>query len=87
MATPARFYNDRRPFPGREGDSSVVLDKASVTEANRHIMSSTPVYHRAIVDRKIKTTAVQRQRRRDAGHGDFQSIEEYKAFICGTQDA
>lgn len=86
MGTQAKFYNDRRPSPHAEGDSGISLDKASVTEANRHILGSTPVYRRAEVDRKIKTTAVQRQRRRDAGQDDFSSIEEYKQFIYGTQE-
>lgn len=86
MDTQAKFYNDRRPRPERDGDSGIALNKASVTEANDHILSSTPAYRRAEVDRKIKTTAVQRQRRRDAGLGDFDSIEEYKNFIYGTQE-
>lgn len=81
-----KFYNDRRPRPERDGDSGVGLDKRSVTEANRHIMDSTPAYRRAEVDRKIKTTAVQRQRRRDAGEGDFESIAQYKSFIYGTEE-
>jgi hypothetical protein len=80
----AKFYNDRRPRPEREGDSGVGLDKASVTEANRHVMDSTPAYRRAEIDRKIKTTAVQRFRARANGAGDFESIEEYKNFIYGT---
>lgn len=82
----AKFYNDRRPRPERDGDSGVGLDKASVTEANRHIMDSTPAYRREDIDRKIKTTAVQRFRARAAGAGDFDSIEEYKNFIYGTQE-
>jgi hypothetical protein len=82
----AKFYNDRRPSPFAEGDSGVPLDKTAVTEANRHIMGATPVYRRAEIDRKIKTTAVQRQRQRDAGLGDFDSIEEYKNFIYGTRE-
>lgn len=81
------FHNDRRPRPERDGDSGVGLDKRSVTEANQHILDATPAYRRAEVDRKIKTTAVQRQRRRDAGEGDFDSIEQYKQFITGTRDA
>jgi hypothetical protein len=81
-----KFYNDRRPSPYVEGDSGVPLDKTAVTEANRHILNATPAYRRAQVDRKIKTTAVQRQRQRDAGQGDFGSIEEYKNFIYGTRE-
>jgi hypothetical protein len=81
-----QFYNDRRPRPERDGDSAVFLDKASVTEANRHIMDSTPAYRRAEIDRKIKTTAVQRFRARANGDGDFSSIEEYKQFIYGTRE-
>lgn len=80
------FYNDRRPRPEREGDSGVGLDKKSVTEANDHILSSTPAYRKAEVDRKIKTTAVQRFRARAAGQGDFESIEQYKQFIYGTEE-
>jgi hypothetical protein len=82
----AKFYNDRRPSPFAEGDSGVSLDKSAVTEANRHIMDATPAYRRAEVDRKIKTTAVQRQRARDAGQNDFESIQEYKNFIYGTRE-
>jgi hypothetical protein len=82
----SQFYNDRRPLPSRPGDSDVSLDKAAVTEANRHILDATPVYRRPEVDRKIKTTAVQRQRMRDAGQSDFASIEEYKNFIYGTNE-
>lgn len=82
----AKFYNDRRPSPHAEGDSGMSLDKTAVTEANRHILSATPAYRKAEVDRKIKTTAVQRQRQRDAGAGDFDSIEQYKSFITGTSD-
>jgi len=86
MATQAKFYNDRRPSPMREGDSGVPLDKAAVTAANDHILESTPAYRRAEVDRKIKTTAVQRFRARTNGQGDFESIQEYKNFIYGTQE-
>lgn len=81
-----KFYNDRRPSPHVEGDSAMPLDKSAVTEANRHIMGATPAYRKAEIDRKIKTTAVQRQRQRDAGAGDFDSIEQYKNFITGTSD-
>lgn len=86
MATQAKFWNDRRPRPEREGDSGVGLDKASVTAANRHILDSTPEYHHASVNRRIKTTAVQRFRSRASGAGDFDSIEEYKNFVVGTQE-
>lgn len=80
------FYHDRRPRPDRAGDSGVGLDKRSVTEANRHILDSTPIYRHPDVNRKIKTTAVQRFRARAAGAGDFDSIEEYKQFIVGTNE-
>lgn len=86
MATSVKFYNDRRPRPERDGDSGIGLDKASVTEANDHILSSTPLYRRADIERKIKTTAVQRFRARAAGHGDFESVEQYKQFIVGTNE-
>lgn len=79
-----KFYNNRRPSPNREGDSAVPVNKATVTEANDHILGATPAYRHAEVDRKIKTVAVQRQRRRDAGQPDFESIEEYKNFVYGT---
>lgn len=87
MGIPAKFWNDRCPKPGREGDSDIYLDKASVTEANAHILDSTPVYRHAEVNRKIKTAAVQRFRARANGSGDFESIEQYKQFITGTNDA
>lgn len=80
----ANFYTDRRPSPKREGDSAIPVNKQTVTEANDHILGSTPAYRYAAVDRRIKTVAVQRQRRRDAGQPDFDSIEEYKNFIYGT---
>jgi len=86
MATPAKFYNDRRPSPAREGDSAMPVNKQTVTEANDHILGSTPAYRQAEVDRKIKTTAVQRHRARMSGGSDFQSIEEYKNFIYGTEE-
>jgi hypothetical protein len=82
----SQFYNDRRPRPERDGDGDVYLDKASVTEANRHIRSSTPAYRRAELETRIRTTAVQRFRARETGSGDFNSIEEYKNFIYGTQE-
>lgn len=80
----ANFYTDRRPSPKREGDSVMPVNKQTVTEANDHILDSTPAYRRQQVGRRIKTVAVQRQRRRDAGQPDFESIEEYKSFIYGT---
>lgn len=86
MGTQVKFYNDRRPRPERDGDDSVYLDKASVTEANRHILDSTPAYRHEEINRKIKTTAVQRFRARAAGSGDFDSIEQYKNFIVGTNE-
>lgn len=82
----SQFYNDRRPRPERDGDGSVYLDKASVTEANRHIRASTPAYRRTELETRIRTTAVQRFRARANGDGDFDSIEEYKNFIHGTQE-
>lgn len=86
MATQDKFYNDRRPSPDREGDSAMPLSKYAVAAANDHILESTPAYRRAEVDRKIKTAAVQRFRARASGHGDFESIQEYKNFIYGTQE-
>lgn len=86
MDTSAKFYNDRRPRPERDGDSDTPLSKYAVAAANTHILESTPAYRRAEVDRKIKTTAVQRFRARANGQGDFESIEEYKNFIYGTQE-
>jgi hypothetical protein len=62
------------------------LSKYAVAEANDHILESTPAYRRAEIDRKIKTTAVQRFRARANGQGDFESIEEYKNFIYGTRE-
>lgn len=81
-----KFYNDRRPRPGRDGDSGIALDKKSVTEANDHILASTPAYRQDEMTRKIRTTAVQRFRARASGQGDFSSIEEYKNFIYGTNE-
>lgn len=86
MGTQDKFYNDRRPRPERDGDSAMPLSKYAVAAANDHILESTPVYRRAEIDRKIKTTAVQRFRARANGEGDFSSIEEYKNFIYGTQE-
>lgn len=84
MATRANiFYNDRRPRPTRDGDASVMLDKAAVTEANRHIMDSTPDHRASEMRTRIRTTAVQRFRARESGQGDFSSIEEYKNFVYG----
>jgi hypothetical protein len=84
MATQAKFYNDRRPRPSDDGDASVVLDKASVTQANRHIMACTPDHRSDEMRTRIRTAAVQRFRAREDGRGDFQSIEEYKNFVYGT---
>lgn len=81
-----KFYNDRRPRPEREGDDAVYLDKQSVTEANQHILGAAPAYKQEELDRKIKTTAVQRFRARASGQGDFASIDEYKNFIYGTNE-
>lgn len=63
-----------------------MLDKASVTEANRHIMAATPDWRHHEMRTKIRTTAVQRFRDRESGRGDFQSIEEYKNFVYGTEE-
>jgi hypothetical protein len=82
----SKFYNDRRPSPSREGDSVVPVNKATVTIANSHILASTPAYAQQRISRTIKTAAVQRQRRRDAGEDDFESIQEYKNFVYGTQE-
>jgi hypothetical protein len=80
------FYNDRRsrPIPGESDSAS--LDKASVTDANRRILEAAPAYRHAEINRKIKTTAVQRHRSRAAGQGDFDTISEYTNFIYGTSE-
>lgn len=79
-----KFYNDRRPRPEYPVDASVVLTKANVTEANRHIRACTPDHKRPDMERRIRTAAVQRFRARSSGTGDFSSISEYKNFIYGS---
>lgn len=81
-----KFYNDRRPRPERDGDSGIPLSKYAVAAANDHILAATPAYRQDEMRTKIRTTAVQRFRARAAGAGDFESIEEYKNFIYGTQE-
>jgi hypothetical protein len=69
-----------------DGDDSLGLTKASVTAANDHILSAVPDYRADEVNRRIKTTAVQRFRARASGLGDFSSISEYKNFIYGQAE-
>lgn len=80
------FFNDRRPRPSRDGDAATPLDKQSVTQANRHLLESTPEYRKSDAKRRIRTAAVQRFRARQSGRGDFDSIEQYKEFIYGTEE-
>jgi hypothetical protein len=73
------FFNDRRPSVNRDDDRELGSD--TLREVNAQIRSSVPVYHRADVDRKIRTTAVARHRGRQ-----FNSVGEYVNFVCGADD-
>lgn len=80
------FYNDRRPSPRREGDDDRFLERGTLRDANAQIRAATPAYRMDAVNRKIRTTAVQRHRARRSGNEDFSSVGEYVNFICGTGD-
>jgi len=82
----ADFYNDRRSRPVSGESDSASLNKATVTDANRRILDAAPAYRLPELDRKIKTTAVQRHRSRASGEGDFSSIEQYINFVYGTDE-
>ena len=78
------IYNDRRPSPRREGDDERPLDRGTLRDANAQIRAATPAYRAGDVNRKIRTTAVQRHRSRRSGNEDFSSVGEYVNFVCGA---
>lgn len=80
------FYNERRPSPLSERDGDRLLDRDALLDANARIRAAAPAYRQADVNRKIRTTAVQRHRARKAGGSDFGTVGEYTNFICGTAD-
>jgi hypothetical protein len=80
------FYNDRRPRPEKDGDADTPMSKYAVADANRRILDAVPDHRREVINTRIRTTAVQRHRRRQRGEGDFDSIAEYTQFIYGTDE-
>lgn len=79
------FFNARHPRPEREGDSDIPVTKYAVARANQDILDCVPEHKRSEFNTKIRTAAVQRHRWRNRGDGDFESIEQYKQFIYGTE--
>lgn len=76
------FYNDRRPDPRKDGYVDEPLTRQNLKAANSSIRSATPLYRADDVNRKIRTTAVQRHR----GKHQFETVGEYMNFILGTDD-
>jgi hypothetical protein len=80
------FFHERRPSPGREGDDAVPVNSETLRDVNARIRAATPAYQQDELNTKIRTTAVQRHRARQAGDGDFSCASEYINFITGTDD-
>lgn len=77
----AEFFNDRQKSARADGDDEREVSRSSLKDANSRIRAVTPVYEKKNVDRKIRTTAVQRHRGKQFG-----SVSEYMDFILGTND-
>ena len=82
------FFTDRRPAVADDHEWELLhqtpLDRDGLRAANTRLRIATPEYHKADVNRQIRTTAVQRHRARKSGRDDYPSMGEYLNFMTGA---
>lgn len=82
------FYNDRRPAVAGDHEWATLnqapLDRDGLRAANARLRAAAPAYRQDDVNRQIRTTAVQRHRARQAGHGDYATVGGYLSFMTGA---
>lgn len=87
------FYNDRRPKVADDYEWDLLhdpemgaLDHNGVKAANARLRGAAPAYELGDLNRRIRTTAVQRHRTRQRGGEDFTTMGEYLNFMTGRDD-